>query len=152
MLWYKCQLGSRIRSMLYDVNKWLILLVFRCTFDSTSLVNVFEKVYFVAMFLWLIGYFCNDYAFFDDRDWDWLRCVKIESFIVKWVGENAYMKTFYLYSARNFTWKSRKRSSISFNFSGCGRIVVLKWYVPGRWPNPAPGTMQMPVLSSNWKA
>lgn len=32
-----------------------------------------------------------------------------------------------------------------FSTSGCGRMVVRKWYVPGFWPKPVPGTMQMPA-------
>lgn len=58
----------------------------------------------------------------------------------------------YLYFAKNFSWNDLNRPSISFSFSGWGRIVVRKWYVPGRCPKPVPGTMQIPVSSSSWNA
>lgn len=58
----------------------------------------------------------------------------------------------YLYCFRNFSWNARNMSSISFSLAGWGRMVVRKWYVPGRWPNPEPGTMQIPVCSNSWNA
>ena len=30
-------------------------------------------------------------------------------------------------------------------------VKYLKWCVPSLWPNPDPGTTQMPVSSNNWK-
>merc|ERR1719230_502756 len=35
--------------------------------------------------------------------------------------------------------------------SSCGRKVVRKCQVPASWPNPEPGTTQMPVASSKSK-
>lgn len=60
--------------------------------------------------------------------------------------------TIYLYSCKNFSWNERNLPSISFSLAGWGRIVVRKWYVPGRCPKPEPGTMQMPVCSNSWNA
>lgn len=31
------------------------------------------------------------------------------------------------------------------------KIVILKWYVPGSYPNPVPGTTTIPVSSNNLK-
>lgn len=54
----------------------------------------------------------------------------------------------YEYSLRNLRWNSLSRPSISMIMDSGGRMVVLKWKVPGLWPKPEPGTTQMPVASS----
>ena len=52
----------------------------------------------------------------------------------------------------NFRWNSFNLPSISLIISFCGRMVVLKWKVPGCCPKPEPGMMQMPVASRRWNA
>lgn len=55
----------------------------------------------------------------------------------------------YLYSAMNLAWKFLSKSTKCCIVSSLGRMVVLKWNVPGSCPKPEPGTVLMPVASSS---
>lgn len=49
------------------------------------------------------------------------------------------------------SWNLRQLSRMAGMSSSRGRMVVRRWNVPGAWPKPVPGTVEIPVASRSFR-